>query len=161
MSRIHLSLPNAYKLMCCDRNINGNRDVKFLIGIIGQCTDRRKLLQLLSRRPFIHYVSTCRGKGFRKLRFFLSVIKTSWTFRRPCITLRSLLNEQATLREAGWNIFEKYLSEQATLSKQGGNCTAFSSSKSHFFSSKTSKYHSFCHKLSRNFGNSVQFYIGP
>ena len=34
MSEIHLSLPNAYKLMCFDRNINGNRDVKFLIGII-------------------------------------------------------------------------------------------------------------------------------
>ena len=31
MSRIHLSLPNAYTLMCFDRNINGNRDVKFLI----------------------------------------------------------------------------------------------------------------------------------
>ena len=30
MSKIHLSLPNAYKLMCFDRNINGNRDVKFL-----------------------------------------------------------------------------------------------------------------------------------
>ena len=30
ISRIHLSLPNAYKLMCFDRNINGNRDVKFL-----------------------------------------------------------------------------------------------------------------------------------
>jgi hypothetical protein len=29
ISRIHLSLPNAYKLMCFDRNINGNRDVKF------------------------------------------------------------------------------------------------------------------------------------
>ena len=40
MSRIHLSLPNAYKLMCFDRNINGNRDVKFLIGIIGHCTDQ-------------------------------------------------------------------------------------------------------------------------
>ena len=24
-----LSLPNAYKLMCFDRNINGNRDDKF------------------------------------------------------------------------------------------------------------------------------------
>ena len=44
ISRIHLSLPNAYKLMCFDRNINGNRDVKFLIGIIGHCTDQRKLL---------------------------------------------------------------------------------------------------------------------
>jgi hypothetical protein len=30
--------------MCFDRNINGNRDVKFLIGIIGHCTDPRKLL---------------------------------------------------------------------------------------------------------------------
>ena len=30
ISRIHLSLPNAYKLMCFDRNIDGNRDVKFL-----------------------------------------------------------------------------------------------------------------------------------
>jgi hypothetical protein len=29
ISRIHLSLPNAYKLLCFDRNINGNRDVKF------------------------------------------------------------------------------------------------------------------------------------
>ena len=30
ISRIHLILPNAYKLLCFDRNINGNRDVKFL-----------------------------------------------------------------------------------------------------------------------------------
>ena len=30
ISRIHFNLPNAYKLMCLDRNINGNRDVKFL-----------------------------------------------------------------------------------------------------------------------------------
>ena len=27
---IHLGLPDAYKLMCFDRNIDGNRDVKFL-----------------------------------------------------------------------------------------------------------------------------------
>jgi hypothetical protein len=46
ISRIHLRLPNAYKLMCFDRNINGNRDVKFLIGIIGHSTDQRKLLYL-------------------------------------------------------------------------------------------------------------------
>jgi hypothetical protein len=31
-------------MMCFDRNIDGNRDVKFLIGIIGHCTDQRKLL---------------------------------------------------------------------------------------------------------------------
>ena len=30
ISRINLSLPNAYKLMCFDRNINGNRDIKIL-----------------------------------------------------------------------------------------------------------------------------------
>ena len=30
ISRIHLGLPNAYKLMSSDRNINGNKDVKFL-----------------------------------------------------------------------------------------------------------------------------------
>ena len=30
ISRIHLSLLNAYKLMCFDRNIIRNRDVKFL-----------------------------------------------------------------------------------------------------------------------------------
>ena len=30
MSRIHISLPNAYKMMLFDRNVNGNRDVKFL-----------------------------------------------------------------------------------------------------------------------------------
>ena len=29
ISKIHLRLPNAYKLMCFDRNINGNKDVKF------------------------------------------------------------------------------------------------------------------------------------
>ena len=30
MSRIPLGLPNAYKQMCFDRNINGNRDVTLL-----------------------------------------------------------------------------------------------------------------------------------
>ena len=30
ISRIHLSLANAYTLMCFDRNIKGKRDVKFL-----------------------------------------------------------------------------------------------------------------------------------
>jgi len=34
ISRIHLSLPNAYTLMCFDRNINGNRDVKFWMGLM-------------------------------------------------------------------------------------------------------------------------------
>ena len=45
--RIHLILPTAYTQMCFDRNINGNRDVKFLITIIGHCTDQRKLLYFL------------------------------------------------------------------------------------------------------------------
>ena len=44
--KTHLSLPNACKLMFFDRNINGNRDVKFLIGIIGHCTDERNLIYL-------------------------------------------------------------------------------------------------------------------
>ena len=39
LSRIHLSLSNAYKLKCFGRNINGNRDVKFLSDIIGHCTE--------------------------------------------------------------------------------------------------------------------------
>ena len=30
LSKIHLSLPKAYKQICLDRNVNGNRDVKFL-----------------------------------------------------------------------------------------------------------------------------------
>ena len=30
ISRIYLGLLNAYKVMCFDRIINGNRDVKFL-----------------------------------------------------------------------------------------------------------------------------------
>ena len=30
ISRIHLILPNAFKVMCFDRSINGYRDVKFL-----------------------------------------------------------------------------------------------------------------------------------
>ena len=38
--RIHLILSNAYTEMCFDRNINGNRDFKILIGIIGHCTLR-------------------------------------------------------------------------------------------------------------------------
>ena len=42
--KIHLILPSAYTQMCFGKNINGNRDVKFLIGIIGHCTDERNLL---------------------------------------------------------------------------------------------------------------------
>ena len=43
------------------------------------------------------------------------------------------IKQAGYIKRAEWNIFEKKLSEQATLSKQGGNCTAFSSSKRHFF----------------------------
>ena len=66
ISRIHLSLPNAYKLMCFGRNINGNRVVKFWIGIIGHCTDERNLLYLptsFCKRSFespLRKVSKCR-----------------------------------------------------------------------------------------------------
>ena len=45
MSRIHLGLPNAYKLMSSDRNINGNRDVKFLgfEYLLVQRTDKKQM----------------------------------------------------------------------------------------------------------------------
>ena len=43
------------------------------------------------------------------------------------------IKQAGYIKRAGWNIKIKMLSEQATLSKQGGNCTAFSSSKRHFF----------------------------
>ena len=62
------------------------------------------------------------------------------------------IKQAGYIKRAGWNIKIKMLSEQATLSKQGGNCTAFSSSKRHFLTSKTSKCHSLYHKLN---------YIGP
>ena len=42
ISRIHLSLPNAYKLMCFDRNINGNRDVKFFEWDQGDCREEAR-----------------------------------------------------------------------------------------------------------------------
>ena len=45
ISKIHLSLPNAYKLMCFDRNVNGNRDVKFLSAIIGHRTEGKNSLK--------------------------------------------------------------------------------------------------------------------
>ena len=49
--------------MCFDRNINGYRDVKFLIGIIGHCTDEKNLLYYFSfsrlgveeTMDFLHY----------------------------------------------------------------------------------------------------------
>ena len=59
ISRIHLSLHNAYKLICFDRNINGNRDVKFLIGIIGHCTDGRKLLYQLNSNANLANLAQC------------------------------------------------------------------------------------------------------
>ena len=43
------------------------------------------------------------------------------------------IKQAGYIKRAGWNIFEKQLSEQATLSKQGENCIAFSSSKRQFF----------------------------
>ena len=42
LSRTHLNLPNACKLMCFDRNINGNRDDKLLFkDIHGLLTNTR------------------------------------------------------------------------------------------------------------------------
>ena len=58
ISRIHLILPNAYKLMCFDRNINGNRNVKFL-----EC-DKWSLhwyknLTLVRMKCFAIFVKSC------------------------------------------------------------------------------------------------------
>ena len=36
ISRIHLGLPNAYKLMCFDRNINENKDEKNFGSVISE-----------------------------------------------------------------------------------------------------------------------------
>ena len=44
ISRIHLSLPNAYKLMCFDRNINGNRDIKFFEWYYWSLHSRKNLI---------------------------------------------------------------------------------------------------------------------
>ena len=72
ISRILLSLPNAYKLMCFDRNINGKRDVKFLIGIIGHCTDQRNLLYQKSdfQGPFISVECLLNGHFFDNFDLF-------------------------------------------------------------------------------------------
>ena len=43
------------------------------------------------------------------------------------------IKQAGCIKRAGWNIFEKELSKQTTLSKQGGNFTAFSSSRRQFF----------------------------
>ena len=48
---IHLNLPNAYKLLCFDRNSNGNRD--FLSGTIGHCTEGR--ISLYTLKSSIHF----------------------------------------------------------------------------------------------------------
>ena len=61
MSRIHLSLPNAYKLMCFVRNINGNRDVKFLecdYLLVQQC------VKLTSSKVLVHIFDTMSGFSY-------------------------------------------------------------------------------------------------
>ena len=45
--------------MCFDRNINGNMDVKFLIGIIGHCTDQRKLLYIGQKKGEDYGIPGC------------------------------------------------------------------------------------------------------
>ena len=61
MSRIHLSLPNAHKLMCFVRNINGNRDVKFLecdYLLVQQC------VKLTSSKVLVHIFDTMSGFSY-------------------------------------------------------------------------------------------------
>ena len=68
MSRIHLSLPNAYKLMCFDKNINGNGDDKFFEWDYWSLHWPRKLT----------LVSTEKSSGFRWKKASLGV-------RSPCL----------------------------------------------------------------------------
>ena len=63
--------------MCFDRNINGNRDVKFLIGIIGHCTDERNLLY--ESKFFIYVLG-------RDIRF-----ENRWVKNRQQLGLNSVL----------------------------------------------------------------------
>ena len=60
ISRIHLRQPNAYKLLCFDRNINGIRDVKFFEWDYWSL-DWRKNLTLAGlnmKKIFSHTIST-------------------------------------------------------------------------------------------------------
>ena len=68
ISRIHLSLPNAYKLMCFDKNINGNGDDKFFEWDYWSLHWPRKLT----------LVSTEKSSGFRWKKASLGV-------RSPCL----------------------------------------------------------------------------
>ena len=61
ISRIHLSLPNAYKLMCFDRNINGNRDDKFFDWDYWSLHWPKKLTLIISESRIVEILalSTC------------------------------------------------------------------------------------------------------
>ena len=89
MSRIHLSLPNAFKLLCFDKNINGKRYVKFLIGIIGHCT-------ALTRETCFNMKST--GTNHEAISSFYILIKI---FKQSSIRLFS----HADFINASWPCF--------------------------------------------------------
>ena len=63
ISRICLILPNAYKLMCFDRNINGKRDVKFLEYDYLRLQQCKKLTLVGPRMVSFQYVLLTRSYG--------------------------------------------------------------------------------------------------
>ena len=82
ISRIHLILPNAHKLMCFDRNINGNRDVKFLkcdYLLVQRCVN-------LTLRTFTYIPKTslhwrCQFESNKCLEYLVSIaLRASWPF---------------------------------------------------------------------------------
>ena len=54
--------------------------------------------------------------------------KEDWQYVDGNLYSQVSIKRAGCIKRVGWNIFEKQLSEQAKLSKKGGNCTAFSSS---------------------------------
>ena len=70
-SRIHQILPNAYKLMCFDRNIYGNRDVKSLecdYLLVQQCVKLN--LEILS--PLWHAFEFLKNKCNHAYRIYIA-----------------------------------------------------------------------------------------
>ena len=67
ISRIHLILHNAYKLVCFDRNINANRDVKFLecdYLLVQQCM--KLTLDKKDFRVHLHFPGRCKNSRNNK-----------------------------------------------------------------------------------------------
>ena len=78
--------------MCFDRFINGNKDVIFLIGIIGHCTNERNLLyRTLINRSHVSYIILKDYLSSREYRngfcWFISVHLQNYFIRRKLIVI--------------------------------------------------------------------------